>query len=189
MNRILCAFLVASASATGAAATAHAQEFTPPGGSSSQASSGTSQGAEFGIFGFSTRAGVQVNRGVQGIIGSTVDVATLWSPQVRLRPSFEMGFGKNGKSLHGAVEVIYRLQPDDAPSIPYVGIGIGYFDSGSSADTTVPHVQKFWPTLVMGFELPFRPTFNWLFEYHSLDALGQHRFLVGLSTRSVAGGH
>jgi hypothetical protein len=38
----------------------------------------------------------------------------------------------------------------------------------------------------MGFELAFRPSFNWLLEYHALDRLGRHRFLVGLSTRGAA---
>lgn len=179
---------LAAALVAASAAQARAQEFTPPGGSS-QSTPGVAPGVEFGILGFSTRAGIQVNRGTQGIIGSTVDVASLWSPQVRLRPSFEMGFGKYGKSLHGALEVIYRLQPDEAPAIPYLGAGLGYYDSGTSADTTQPHIQKVYINLVMGFELPFRPSFNWLFEYHSLDRLGQHRFLIGLATRSLPGVH
>jgi hypothetical protein len=43
-----------------------------------------------------------------------------------------------------------------------------------------------WLNVVMGFELAFRPGFNWLLEYHALDRLGRHRFLVGLSTRGGA---
>ncbi len=147
-----------------------------------------SQGVNFGIFGFSTRAGMQVNRDVQGVIGSTFDVATLFSPQVRLRPSLELGFGRAAKSLHIATEVIYRFQPDNAPSIPYLGLGLGYYDSGTSGDSTQPHIEKLFINLVMGFELPLKPSYNWLFEYHALDRLGQHRFLIGLATRSLPGG-
>ena len=183
--RTLRVILVAGAVAA-SATPALAQEFTPPGGSSSQTSPGSAD-VEFGIFGFSTRAGMQVNRDVQGVIGSTFDVATLWSPQVRLRPSLELGFGRAAKSLHAAVEVVYRFQPDDAPSVPYLGVGVGYYDSGASA--TQAQVQKAFINLVMGFELPFRPTYNWLFEYHALDRLGQHRFLIGLATRALPGAH
>ena len=191
MKTALRALIGASTLALGGLTTAAAQEFQPPGGGSSTSSQapGTSNGVEFGILGFSTRAGMQVNKDVQGIIGSTVDIATLWSPQVRLRPSLEVGFGRPAKSLHAALEVIYRFQPDDAPTIPYLGAGLGYYDSGSSGDTSQPHIQKLWPNLVMGFELPFRPTFNWVIEYHALDRLGRHRFLIGLATRSTSGAH
>ena len=40
-----------------------------------------------------------------------------------------------------------------------------------------------WPTVAMGFELPFSRHMNWLIEYHALDALRRSRFLVGLATR------
>ncbi len=173
-----CGLAFALASLTAAALVA--QEFQPPGGATS---SGPSTGVRFGILGFSTRAGGQVNEGAQGILGSTIDVAQLGSPQVRLRPSFEVGFGRADKSLHLALEVIYRFQADDAPSVPYVGAGLGYYDAGNDSVGV-----KVWPNLVMGFELPFRSTFNWLVEYHALDRLGRHRFLVGLATRGGAGG-
>ncbi len=184
MTRVL---LSASALLLGVTICASAQDFQPP-GSSQGAPAGTSEGVNFGIFGFSTRAGMQVNRDVQGVIGSTFDVATLFSPQVRLRPSLELGFGRAAKSLHIATEVIYRFQPDNAPSIPYLGLGLGYYDSGTSGDSTQPHIEKLFINLVMGFELPLKPSYNWLFEYHALDRLGQHRFLVGLATRSLPGG-
>ncbi|OGU02429.1 MAG: hypothetical protein A2085_07480 [Gemmatimonadetes bacterium GWC2_71_10] len=171
--------LLALTLATVHAAVLGAQEFQPPGGTTS----GTPSGMRFGILGFSTRAGAQLNEGVQGVLGSTVDVAQLWSPQVRLRPSFEVGFGRADKSLHLALEVVYRFQPDDAPSVPYVGAGLGYYDAGNDSVGV-----KVWPNLVMGFELPFRSTFNWLVEYHALDRLGRHRFLVGLATRGGTGG-
>lgn len=164
---------VALAAVTSAA---RAQEFQPPSGGGST-STGES-GVRFGVLGFSTRGGGQVDHGGQGVLGATVDVAQLGSPQVRLRPSFEMGFGRTaGKSLHVALEVVYRFQPDNAPSVPYIGAGLGYYDDGTTT--------RVWPNLVMGFELPFRPTFNWLLEYHSLDRLGRHRFLVGFAAKGA----
>lgn len=154
-----------------------AQEFAPPDQRNPARASGAEGGIRFGLLGFSTRGGGQVNSDEQGVVGSTVDIATLGHPQVRLRPSFEAGVGGGGaQSLHIALEVVYRFQPENASAIPYVGAGIGWYDT--SARTTV------WPNLVMGFELEFRPQFNWLVEYHSLDRMGRHRFLVGLSTRS-----
>jgi hypothetical protein len=157
------------------AATARGQEFRPP----EQPATSTGGALRFDIVGFSTRGGGQVNKDEQGVLGSTVDIAELWSPQVRLRPSFEVGFGQSYTSLHIAVEVLYRFQPDGAAAIPYVGAGVGYYDTGTADDL--------WPNLVMGFELAFRPTYNWLIEYHALDRLGRHRFLVGLATRSLGG--
>lgn len=176
------AVTVAALLASLSAAAAGAQEFQPPGGGSQ--SPGDPMGVRFGILGFSTRAGAQVNEGTQGVLGSTIDIAELWSPQVRLRPSFEVGFGRDAKSLHLALEVIYRFQPDEAPAIPYLGAGVGYYDPGIGGQGT-----KLWPNLVMGFELPYRSTFNWVVEYHALDRLGTHRFLVGLATRGGTAGN
>ncbi|MFI5208793.1 MAG: hypothetical protein ACHQX4_12360, partial [Gemmatimonadales bacterium] len=135
----------------------------------------TESGIRLGIFGFSTRGGMQVNRGSQGVIGSTVDVIEFGSPAVRLRPSVEMGFGNADHSVGFNAEMIYRFQPDQAPAIPYLGLGVGYYD-----DTTA---TKVWPTVVMGFELNLSRNMNWLLEYHALDGLRRSRFLVGLSTR------
>ena len=73
--------------------------------------------------GFSTRVGADVTRGGSLVLGSAFDVAELWSPQVRLRPSFEFSVAGSARSLHIAAEVIYRFQPDRAPAIPYAGIG------------------------------------------------------------------
>lgn len=171
-----CAVLLLAAAA--AAPAAAAQEFVPPDsrGATAQASAPRMRpGVIFGILGFSTRGGGQVNADEQGVVGSTVDIAQLGSPQVRLRPSLEMGFGRSRNSLHMALEVVFRFQPDEADAIPYVGAGLGFYDSGT--------YDKLWPNLVMGFELPFERTFNWLVEYHALDRLGRHRFLVGFATR------
>jgi hypothetical protein len=157
----------------GATAPAAAQEFQPP---ESRASSGTG-GVRVDLIGFSTRVGADLSSGGSLVLGSAVDIAELWSPQVRLRPSFEFSGAGTTTALHVALEVVYRFQPDRAPAIPYVGLGAGYFSQASAGR------QAIWPTFLMGFELGFRPSFNWLFEYHSLDRLGRHRFLVGLATR------
>jgi len=158
------------------ASTLAAQEFVPPDqrGSEPSRTQGTSS-LVFGIFGFSTRGGGQLNEDEQGVVGSTVDIMQLGSPQVRLRPSFEMGFGRSRNSMHLALEAIFRLTPDDADAIPYVGAGLGYYDDGAT--------DEVWPNLVIGFELPFQRGMNWLVEYHALDRLGRHRFLIGLATR------
>lgn len=151
-----------------------AQEFQPPSGGS--ASSAEESGFRMDLFGFSTRAGIDVTRPAQWVVGSTVDIAELGSPRVRLRPSLEVSSSGSGVQLHWAGEVTYRFQPDNAPAIPYVGLGLGHLSSCSGCTTL-------WPTVVIGFELRFRPSFNWLIEYHALDRLGRHRFMVGLSTR------
>lgn len=175
MNRVLVSACLALACFAPAA---RAQEFVPPDQGRARPAS-ASAGFRVGILGFSTRGGVQVNEDEQGILGSTVDIMQLGTPQVRLRPSFEVGFGQSDNSLHLAGEVVFRFQPDEAPAIPYVGAGVGYYDDGT--DTYV------WPNLVMGFELSFARSMNWLFEYHALDRLGRHRFLIGLATRTGTG--
>lgn len=162
-----------------AAPPASAQEFQPPSGGGGSSLSGS--GFEMDLFSFSTRAGIDVSRQGAWVVGSTVDVAEMWSPRVRLRPSLEVSSDGSTVQLHWAGEVMYRFQPDDAPAIPYVGIGIGHMSRCSGCTT-------FWPTVALGFELRFRPSFNWLIEYHALDRLGRHRFLIGLATRNAAGG-
>jgi len=50
----------------------------------------------------------------------------------------------------------------------------------SSAQPDCPDV---WANVVFGFELHYRSTYNWLLEYHGMDALRRHRFYIGLTTR------
>ena len=161
-----------------AAPRAPAQEFQPPSGGSQGYASGT--GFEMDLFSFSTRVGIDVSRPAQWVVGSTVDIAEMWSPRVRLRPSLEVSSDGNTTRLHWAGEIIYRFQPDNAPAIPYVGLGLGHM-------TRCTGCTDLWPTVVLGFELHFRPAFNWLIEYHALDRLGRHRFLVGLSAHGPGG--
>lgn len=152
---------------------AAAQEFQPPRGPQGSESGGF----RLDLLGFSTRVGGEVSSGGAFVLGTTVDIAQLWSPQVRLRPSFEYSGSGGTSAVHVAAEVVYRFQPDRAPAIPYVGAGIGYYRETGGGQ------EKVWPTISMGFELEFRPSFNWLLEYHALDRLGRHRFLIGLATR------
>jgi hypothetical protein len=155
-----------------AAAPAAAQDFQPP---ESRAAAGPS-GVRIDLLGFSSRVGIDVSRGGALVLGSAVDIAELGSPQVRLRPSFEYSGAAGTTAIHVATEVIFRFQPDRAPAIPYLGLGLGYYAPSEGS-------ERLWLNVVMGFELAFRPSFNWLMEYHALDRLGRHRFLVGLSTR------
>jgi hypothetical protein len=159
-----------------------AQEFVPPDrrpgaqpATPSAPSDAPPAGLRVELLAFSTRGGAQVNKNQQFLLGSTLDVVQLWTPQARIRGSFEVGFGNPTTSLAVNAEVVYRLQPDHTPAIPYVGLGVGYYDDSSAT--------KVWPTVVMGFELRFRRSMNWLLEYHALDGLKRSRFLIGLATR------
>jgi hypothetical protein len=157
-----------------------AQEFIPPDRrpgappAANEPADG-SDGLRLDLLAFSTRGGAQVNKDQQFVLGSTLDIVQLWTPQARIRGAFEVGFGSPATSLAASAEIIYRLQPDHAPAIPYVGLGVGYYDDSA--------VSKVWPTVVMGFELKFRRSMNWLLEYHALDGLRRSRFLIGLATR------
>jgi hypothetical protein len=161
-----------------AAPVAAAQEFRPPSGGGGAPVGGV----QVDVFSFSTRAGIDVSRRAKWVVGTALEVAELWSPRVRLRPSLEVASDTGSTvTFHWAAEIMYRFQPDNAPAIPYVGIGIGHMSTCHSCTAV-------WPTIVLGFELELRPSFNWLVEYHSLDRLGRHRFLVGLATRNASGG-
>ncbi|HXY19997.1 MAG TPA: hypothetical protein VEH83_08390 [Gemmatimonadales bacterium] len=176
--RVAIRLMLVAAAFVCAAPRAPAQEFQPPSGGGQGYGSGT--GFEMDLFSFSTRAGIDVSRPAQWVVGSTVDIAEMWSPRVRLRPSLEVSSDGSTTRLHWSGEIIYRFQPDNAPAIPYVGLGVGHM-------TNCAGCTDLWPTVVMGFELRFRPAFNWLIEYHALDRLGRHRFLIGLSAHGAGG--
>ncbi len=177
-------YLVVALGLAVAGSGAHAQEFVPPDrrpGSRPTAEAApveppTGGGFRAGVLGFTTRGGAQVNQGSQVVLGSTVDLAQLGSPRLRLRPSFEVGFGSPSKSLGINLEVVYRFQDDGSTAIPYLGAGAGYYDDDAT--------ERGWATVVIGFELPFRRGMSWLFEYHALDGVGRSRVLAGLATRA-----
>jgi hypothetical protein len=162
-----------------AAPPAAAQEFHPP--SSGAATSPSGSGLDVDLYSFSVRGGLDVSHAAHWVLGTSLDVAELWSPRVRFRPSVEVASeAGNTVTFHWAGEITYRFQPDNAAAIPYVGLGVGHMSNCPSCTTI-------WPTIVLGFELQLRPSFNWLIEYHALDRLGRHRFLVGLATRGAGG--
>ena len=159
-----------------AAGAARAQQFQPPAGGSEY----QPNGVEFDLFAFSSRVGIDVASPTEWVLGNTLDVAELWSPRVRLRPSLEVSSDGGAVRLHWAGEIGYRFEPDNAPAIPYVGAGLGHM-------SRCPSCTTIWPTVVLGFELVLRPSLNWLIEYHALDRFGRNRFLIGLATRAVGG--
>ena len=76
---------------------------------------------------------------------------------------------------------LYRFTGDNQGVIPYLGGGMslaGHADCGSD-----PGCPALWVNVVFGFELHYRSTFNWILEYHGMDALRRHRLYVGLTTR------
>lgn len=141
------------------------------------------RGLRLDLIAVSERVGIDPTGTAQWVWGATVDLLELFSPQVRFRPSFEVSFDRRRLGLHWAGEIVYRFQGDSAPAAPYVGLGVGRYEQQQC-----DRCPEVWPTVVMGFEVRFRPGFNWLLEYHGLDRLGRHRFLAGVATRPTPRG-
>ena len=153
-----------------------AQDFAPPEDEDAPPST-----IRFGLHGFSSRLGVDF-RGTNQIVASTaVDLADLYSPNVRLRPSFEIGVAGGGDTYVFNTELMYRFASDRERAIPYVGAGIGIY--GQPACNAAPRCPAVWVQFALGFELQMPGGFNWLIEYHGEDALRRHRFFLGLATR------
>jgi hypothetical protein len=153
---------------------AAAQEFQPPRVRSSAGAKG------IGLYGFGVRGGLDWRNG-QMIFGATLDVGDLFIPRLRLRPSAELGVFKGDNTYIGSFEGLYRFTGDDEMAIPYIGTGLslaGHANCGQD-----PKCPNAWINLVFGFELHYKSTFNWLLEYHGLDAMRRHRVYIGLTTR------
>ncbi len=156
------------------AGVAAAQEFQPP-----RVRSGAG-GKGLGLYGFGVRGGLDLGSR-QMIFGTTLDIGDLFTPRLRLRPSVELGVFTGENSYVGSLEALYRFTGDDETAIPYIGGGIslaGHADCGRD-----PNCPNAWVNLVFGFELHYRSTFNWLVEYHPMDALRRNRVYLGLTTR------
>lgn len=154
-----------------------AQQFTPPQGASTP-----STGTRLGLFGFGVRGGIDVSHGGgQMVLGTTLDVGDLFTPQVRIRPSAEIGVFNGGNTYVGSLEALWRFTDDNQTAIPYVGAGVSL--AGHQACGADPSCPAVWVNMVLGFELHYRSSFNWLLEYHGMDALRRHRFYIGLTTR------
>lgn len=141
-------------------------------------------GMRFGLLGFGARAGVDLEGEADLVLGYTLDVADLYREQLRLRPSVEIGLQSGaGDTYVGNLEIIYRFTGDTVIAVPYVGAGLAL--QGHDACSRDPSCPSLWAQFVLGFELAFRPTFNWLMEYHAEDAFRRHRLFVGLVTRRM----
>jgi hypothetical protein len=138
-------------------------------------------GTRIGLFGFGIRAGSDLNRGSQAVLGLALDLGNLAGSRLRIRPSAEVGVGNGANTYVGSLEVLFRLTSDDVPVTPYVGAGVGIAGhAGCGADPGCPGV---WVNGVLGTEIRFRSTFNWLLEYHPMDAFRHNRVYFGLTTR------
>lgn len=152
-----------------------AQAFNPP--SVGPHASGT----RIGLFGFGLRAGLDISGDGQAILGGALDLGSLGIDQLRLRPSVEIGILNGANTYAGNFELVYRFAPDKQPIIPYTGAGValaGHAECGSDSDC--PDV---WVNVVLGVEVRFRSTFNWLIEYHGMDAFQRNRLYLGFTTR------
>jgi cardiolipin synthase len=155
-------------------ATLSAQEFQPP-------KNAKHSGTRIGLFGFGVRGGVDFRKSEQLIFGSTLDLGDLFTDRIRLRPSAEVGVFNGPNTYVGNFEVLWRFTNDEEVATPYIGGGVAV--AGRDNCSADPQCPDLWVNAVFGFELHYRSTFNWLIEYHGLDAMRRHRFYIGLTTR------
>lgn len=152
-----------------------AQEFHPPPVRSA------GDGTRLGLFGFGVRGGIDLSGKTQLVFGVTLDAGNLLSNRFRLRPSGEIGVFNGVNSYVGSLEGLYRFTGEGQAVTPYAGGGfslVGHDRCG--ADPDCPDV---WLNAVVGLELHYRSTFNWLLEYHGMDGFRHNRFYAGLTTR------
>lgn len=156
---------------------ASAQEFVPP-----QEPAGTgSSGLRLGLFGFSSRVGVDFAGGNQFIVSSALEAADLFTSRLRLRPSAEIGLGDTVDTYVVNLEVMYRFTADREVAVPYIGFGAAVMSQERCA--AAPDCPRLGAQVALGFELKVREHLGWLLEYHGEDGLRRHRFFVGLTTR------
>src|SRR2546426_462114 len=153
-----------------------AQEFHPP---PVRPSGG--RGTHIGLFGFGVRGGIDLAGSTQMVFGVTLDAGNLVSPRFRIRPSGEIGFFNGRNSYVGSLEALYRFTGDEQTATPYVGAGFSL--AGHQSCGAAPDCPDLWANLVVGFELHYRSTFNWLLEYHGMGGFRHNRLYVGLTTR------
>jgi len=171
MRIVVTVLLVAGLRVAGNAA---AQQLTPP-------KSTKHGGTRIGLFGFGVRGGIDFRKSEQFILGSTLDLGDLFSNRIRLRPSAEVGVFNGPNTYVGNFEALWRFTADEEVATPYIGFGIAVAGrDGCGSDPNCPGV---WLNTVFGFELHYRSTFNWLLEYHGMDAMRRHRLYIGLTTR------
>jgi hypothetical protein len=158
-----------------AANVAATQEFVAP------KAPGARTGTRIGLFGFGVRGGIDLRGARQLVVGTTLDVGDLFTSRLRLRPSAEIGVFNGNNTYVGNFEALWRFTDDEEVATPYVGLGLGL--AGRENCSADPQCPDLWLNLVFGFEMHYRSTFNWLLEYHGMDALRRHRVYIGLTTR------
>jgi hypothetical protein len=162
--------------AAGGAGPLAAQEFHPP-----PVPRASGRGTRLGLLGFGVRGGIDVAGNTQMVFGVALDAGNLFVSRFRLRPSGEIGVFNGVNSYVGSLEALYRFTGDEQTATPYVGGGFSLV--GHDACGNDPDCPDLWANLVVGFELHYRSTFNWLLEYHAMDSFRHNRFYVGLTTR------
>jgi hypothetical protein len=161
--------------ALAAPATLAGQQFQPPG------TGGADRGTRIGLFGFGVKSGFDFRGNDQLIVGASLDLGNLFTSRLRLRPSAEIGVFNGRNTYVGSFEALFRFTDDNQLAQPYAGAGLSL--AGQEDCGTITGCPGVWLNVVLGFELHYRSTFNWLLEYHGMDALRRHRFYVGLTTR------
>lgn len=162
-------------SGVGAPAWLAGQDFHPPPVHSAD------RGTRLGLFGFGVRSGIDLSGPRQLVLGVTLDAGNIGSQRFRVRPSGEIGVFNGVNSYVGSLEGIFRFTGDEQVAVPYAGVGLslaGHDRCG--ADPSCPDV---WANIVVGFELHYRSTFNWLLEYHGMGGFSHNRLYAGLTTR------
>lgn len=142
---------------------------------------GANRGTRIGLYGFGVRGGFDFRGDDQFIAGASLDVGDLLWSRLRLRPSFEIGVFNGRNTYIGDFEALFRFTDDNQTVLPYLGTGLAL--AGQEDCGTIPGCPGVWINLVLGLELHYRSTFNWMIEYRGMDLLQRHRFYVGLTTR------
>lgn len=153
-----------------------AQEFEPP-----PDAAAPDRGTRLGLEGFGVRGGLDFTQHGRLALGATLDLGQLFVARVRLRASGELSVFNGPNVYVGSLEALYYFTGPAEGARPYGGLGLGL--AGGASCSADPDCPDLWPGVVLGFELRFRPTFNWLLEYHGMDLLKENRIYAGLTTR------
>jgi hypothetical protein len=138
-------------------------------------------GTRIGLLGFGMRAGGDIGSKSAAVLGVALDAGNLFMSRLRIRPSAEIGILNGPNTYVGSLEGLYRLSDDNQPATPYFGAGFAI--AGHAGCGTDPGCPGVWVNFVLGVELRYRSTFNWLLEYHALNAFSRNRLYLGLTTR------
>jgi len=153
-----------------------AQEFHPP-----PVRSAGERGTRLGLLGFGVRGGIDLSGNTQLVFGVALDAGNLVTSRFRLRPSGEIGVFNGVNSYVGSLEGLYRFTGEGQAATPYAGGGFSLV--GHDRCGTDPDCPDVWLNVVVGVELHYRSTFNWLLEYHGMGGFRHNRLYAGLTTR------